>query len=919
MKAYFNDKINDKYPYLKSFGEQVGIHHTTLRRSMENCMNFVLTDKDHRKIERERKKSIVREEMKYKDYIIKCKAISHGNGTEKLKVFIDTFTDDLRKMTQLPLLISARDLKKTIENGKETIKKNGQIPIKSKSKMKFDMTECSLCNKSREKSESSNETCVFHDTTKIIQNRRELEYERYNVEKSDFEKECYNVENNNFKGVAAPPAAKAPLEGEVEVEGHKNKKYLVRDHDHIFDSFWFSYRRLHYLVEEKYYDICYDSVWDSMRFTGVNKGYFQGQTTKFDPIDSNEVTEALFGRMVTEKEEKVENKWPLDKDKFLAKFNADEKQNLLREGWQKENKATSSPATTATAATKLYPKVMEKMVDHKVMLERKLAAYEYAMNDHVGGSRSYRKSDNDKNTIDASGKGSSGLHALAAAASQRASDFIPATAKKNTSDTSSGVHTLTLAAAASQRASASIPATTSAPTPAKKNTSDASGNGSSGAHTLAAERESASIPVQFDPHSMITTVTSCFCCCKKKAELKASSHCAPKIMKGYSTTWDGYSTTWDGENLSKIKFFFAFINTPKHIGDISRETGLEPKKCVSYYYNTVILLRLYDVMAELIEHWEEDHDALKPGIQQHYYTNRNMTKDELNDAKKMKKKVTPSYYHKHVWLFSPKKEKTLTTIRATARALYNIGAIAWSSATLKYELTSCFRQYMSWMTGRNKGKKTCAILKRQREAMVIRELECMNKKSIFTKPPAPTKSSPVADSESTTSIKEVTTKPPALPTKPSHTKKRATVVASTSTKPPASPKRSKTVSSGGSLDLSIAQRVRWRRNPSVKSSSNDPIEVDDDAVITTDDIQKDQVLKDSWDVGLIEKITKEYLVKHDSIEVLPQEFGEHTYQTMRLRQKYETLSGKDAILIPFVSQGHWVLYVVWMANNIIPR
>ena len=90
------------------------------------------------------------------------------------------------------------------------------------------------------------------------------------------------------------------------------------------------------------------------------------------------------------------------------------------------------------------------------------------MNDHVGGSRSYRKSDNDKNTIDASGKGSSGLHALAAAASQRASDFIPATAKNNTSDTSSGVHTLTLAAAASQRASASILATTSGPTSAKK-------------------------------------------------------------------------------------------------------------------------------------------------------------------------------------------------------------------------------------------------------------------------------------------------------------------------------------------------------------------------------------------------------------------------------------------------------------------
>ena len=52
-----------------------------------------------------------------------------------------------------------------------------------------------------------------------------------------------------------------------------------------------------------------------------------------------------------------------------------------------------------------------------------------------------------------------------------------------------------------------------------------------------------------------------------------------------------------------------------------------------------------------------------------------MTKAELNDAKEKKKKVTPSYYHKHVWLFSPKKEKTLPTIRVTARALYNIGVI----------------------------------------------------------------------------------------------------------------------------------------------------------------------------------------------------------------------------------------------------
>ena len=112
----------------------------------------------------------------------------------------------------------------------------------------------------------------------------------------------------------------------------------------------------------------------------------------------------------------------------------------------------------------------------------------------------------------------------------------------------------------------------------------------------------------------------------------------------------------------------------------------------------------------------------------------------------------------------------------------------------------------------------------------------------------------------------------------------------------------------------VATRTRHRKPKTTKTTqSSAPIELSDDdgdgGVSTYKEYSEQLVITQGWTNSLMEDVTSKYLIKKKTIEILKASMDGVSTDLLE----------KEAIFIPYLDQGHWALFFVYMPKKSGPQ
>ena len=386
---------------------------------------------------------------------------------------------------------------------------------------------------------------------------------------------------------------------------------------------------------------------------------------------------------------------------------------------------------------------------------------------------------------------------------------------------------------------------------------------------------------------------------------------------------------------------------------IAVATGKSRRECAQFFYDNMSKYWFFDVLEDLYQQNDKDASRFKPGEAVPRKKPRKAIK--VWENKRMDWKLTLEQFPRRKKFHVYKDRELQYTISATANALLKIGVIAYKNNIPSRPGTDVFEELAE--SKELKEEELNELKKvRDRELQVLKAKHTRAGKAkrdatqesnaLFQKYPTLAQAKEILDmsvkvpAHNPTLAREIMN--PSQPQRSPPPQQEQQPLRTTATKPPpgaaakfrysGESKRPPEEAHCSKFRDSVAQNTRRKRKKNTLTTSPSDTHVDLTSSPDHDiDSQKDHYTEDdlttkSWNDGLVDYISECILDKVDSIEVLNSTnaisrsaVGHSAIMPRRVKDKYINLLKKNAIFIPCLMQGHWVLYIVWMANDVEPR